>query len=412
MPLNTEHDNKKHRLNWFYHFFCWCSGARLYILEKCPSEYNKFFGIGAVVFMTGGLAAITGTYALYTVFSNLYIAIPFGIFWGFLIFFLDWYIVASLRKEKKFYKEIAGAAPRIILAVLIAVVISKPLEMKLFEKEISNQMALLNQQKRLDYKSLVDENFDEIEELKKINKQYQEQINQKSQERQKLFDMIIAEAEGRSPTNQVGKGPVYKEKKAEFEKVDEEYRQLFKRNSKLIDQNLEKIQRLKNKREQMVFDENNVEIKSGFLGRLKALNNLAESNDSVKYANIFILILFIVIESSPMIVKLISRYGPYDKLLEATEAEKNYQTQSFLAEKKQEFSRRNTLENDLYKLYLEQKLEAEKENLKEVFRIKKLMNKRKLEKWQKNSQEKAENEAEDVNDVEELLNFKGKIISD
>src|SRR6056297_3887837 len=105
---------KKHKLNLFYQFFCWCSGARLYILEKCPSEYNKFFGIGAVVFMTGGLAAITGTYALYTVFSNLYIAIPFGIFWGFLIFFLDWYIVASLRKEKKFYKEIAGAAPRII----------------------------------------------------------------------------------------------------------------------------------------------------------------------------------------------------------------------------------------------------------------------------------------------------------
>ncbi len=50
-----------------------------------------------------------------------------------------------------FIDELIQASPRIILAVIIAVVISKPLELKIFEKEINqvlltekNQMTLEN----------------------------------------------------------------------------------------------------------------------------------------------------------------------------------------------------------------------------------------------------------------------------
>ncbi len=412
MKNNNYETNRNHKLNWFYKFFCWCSGARLYILQQCPSEFNKYFGIGAVVFMTGCLAAITGTYALYTIFSNLWIAVSFGIFWGFLIFFLDWYIVASLRKEKRFYKELIAATPRIILAVLIAVVISKPLELKLFEQEINNQMTLLNQQKRLDYQELVNKNFKEIEELKKNNQNYQQQIDAKSLERKRLFDMVIAEAEGRSPTNEIGKGPVYKEKKAEFDKVNKEYNDLFKRNSRLIDENLEKIEKLKNKKETMVFDKKNVSLESGFLGRLKSLSNLAESNPSVNYANIFILILFIVIESSPMIVKLISRYGPYDKLLEVLENEKNIETQAYLIEIELEHNKKYHLDARLNKLYLEKRLENEKEHLNEAFKVQKRLNERKLQKWQDKQEQEIDNNNQEVNDIEDLLNIKGEIISD
>ena len=30
------------KLSWFYRIVCWCSGASLYLLEKCPADYNKF----------------------------------------------------------------------------------------------------------------------------------------------------------------------------------------------------------------------------------------------------------------------------------------------------------------------------------------------------------------------------------
>ena len=405
-------EKKERKMGFFYRFFCWCSGARLYILKQCPSEYNKYFGIGAVVIMTGMMAAITGVYALLMIFSSLWIAVPFGIFWGLLVFFLDWYIVASLKKEKRFSLEFIAALPRIILAVLIAVVISKPLELKLFEKEILNEMALINQQKQLDYKKLVDKNFEEIQQLKEENARLQKQIDNKAKERQRIFEMVIAEAEGRSPTNKEGKGPVYKEKKAEFDKVDKEYRQLFNRNNKLIDQNNEKIEKLESRREKQVFSDSKIDVQSGFLGRIKALNSLAESNKSVHYANLFIVFLFIVVESSPMIVKLMSNRGPYDVMLEAIEREKTAETQAHLAQQELYFNNEKIYSTNLKKQYLDKKMKSENEALESAFEAKKEMEEKRLKKWKEKQDEKIENNPEELKDLDDMLSNNIKIISD
>ena len=74
--------SSKFRLSWFYKIICWCSRARLYLLEKCPADYNKFFGIGVIVIMTGVMASISGEYALFTIFNNYTITIIFGVIWG------------------------------------------------------------------------------------------------------------------------------------------------------------------------------------------------------------------------------------------------------------------------------------------------------------------------------------------
>ena len=118
------------------YFFWLCSGANRPLLEKCPTEGSKYVGIGATIFFTGIFAALAAAYALYTVFENYLIAGLFGLIWGLMIFNLDRYIVSSMRKEGNSRKEFYTALPRIILAVLISLVIAKPLEMKIFEKEI------------------------------------------------------------------------------------------------------------------------------------------------------------------------------------------------------------------------------------------------------------------------------------
>ena len=118
-------------------FFLICSGSDTEILKDCsPGERTKFAGIGATVFFTAVMAFLAGGYALYTVFDNVYIALFFGLLWGLLIFNLDRYIVSTIKKRDNTWNEIWQATPRIILAVIIAVVISKPLELKIFEKEI------------------------------------------------------------------------------------------------------------------------------------------------------------------------------------------------------------------------------------------------------------------------------------
>ena len=156
-------------------FFLLCSGADNDIVNSCSNgEQNKYAGIGATVFFTAVMAFIASSYALYTVFDNPYIAIAFGIVWGFLIFNLDRFIVSTIKKRDSFLDEFIQASPRIVLAIIIAIVISKPLEIKISEKEIStvilkekNEMAIANKNQVANYfKTDVDKNKAEMDSLK------------------------------------------------------------------------------------------------------------------------------------------------------------------------------------------------------------------------------------------------------
>ena len=78
------------------------------------------------------MATLACSYALFTVFDNVYTAILFGLIWGLLIFNLDRFIVSTIKKSVAKLKDFIQASPRIIVAIIIAVVISKPLKLKLF----------------------------------------------------------------------------------------------------------------------------------------------------------------------------------------------------------------------------------------------------------------------------------------
>ena len=127
-------------------FFWICSGADTTLLQKCPTESSKYAGIGATIFFTGLFAALAAGYALFTVFDNVWAAIAFGLLWGLMIFNLDRYIVSSMRKEGRTKSEWLMASPRLILALIISIVIAKPLELKIFEKEIAPELVLMEQE--------------------------------------------------------------------------------------------------------------------------------------------------------------------------------------------------------------------------------------------------------------------------
>jgi hypothetical protein len=352
MQFETKHKTKR-PLRGIFIFFCWCSGARLYLLKRCPTDYNTFFGIGMIVFLTGVMASLSGSYAFFTVFQNLYMAIAFGLFWGTLIFFLDWYLVSSLRKEKKIFREIGIASPRIVLAIFLAIVISRPLELKLFEPEIEAQMQKSNRLKYNDFKTVVDESFNDIQKLESQNTEYQDYIEGLQEKRNALFELIVAEAEGRSPTGQVGKGPVYKEKKREYEQINSMLEEEKRRIYPLIDQNNAQIAALRKSRQvQLNKGDGQFAQATGFLARIEGYNALAENNSSIKYAGWFILLLFVCIETGPMLVKLISRRGAYDELLALEESRKMAESAYELAKVKSKSFKDIEVETHLNELQL------------------------------------------------------------
>ena len=179
-----------------------CSGVDSDIIKGCSNgEQNKYAGIGATVFFTAIMAFIASAFALFTVFDNAFIAIAFGLVWGLLIFNLDRFIVSTIKKRDSFLDEFIQATPRIILAIIIAIVISKPLEIKIFEKEINtvllkekNEMQLANKKQVANYfQSDLDKNKAQIDSLKS-------DILKKEKEVNDLYAVFITEAEGTSGT--------------------------------------------------------------------------------------------------------------------------------------------------------------------------------------------------------------------
>jgi hypothetical protein len=298
-------------------FFILCSGADASILDTCsPGERNKYAGIGATVFFTAVMAFLAAGYALYTVFDNTFTALGFGFIWGLLIFNLDRFIVSTIKKRNNFKSELLQATPRILLAVIIAVVISKPLEMKIFEKEIDRVLLEQKNEFTLANKSQIAEQYTPaVEELEKDIAGLKAEVTAKEAETNALYDVYITEAEGTAGTMLLGKGPVYKEKREKHDAALLELRQLKVDNAERIAGIEAQIKNLNADYTTAVT--NSQPVIDGFDGLMARISALGELP---WFPSFFIFLLFLAIETAPIIVKLLAPKGPYDFKLEEEES--------------------------------------------------------------------------------------------
>jgi hypothetical protein len=290
-------------------FFILCSGADKELLESCSEgEQTKYVGIGATVFFTAVMAFLASAYALFTVFDSIYSALAFGFVWSLLIFNLDRFIVSTIKKRDRFMDEFLQATPRIILAIIIAIVISKPLEIKIFEKEINtvllkekNEMELANKKQIGTYfKTDLDKNKAEIAALKA-------DIVKKEKEVNALYSTYITEAEGTTGTKRLGKGPVYKEKREKHDAALKEYETLKAANEVKIAEKEKAGKQLQADLDKKVSQTQPIiEGFDGLMARINALNKLPW------LPSFFIMLLFLAIETSPIIAKLLAPKGEYD----------------------------------------------------------------------------------------------------
>lgn len=300
-------------------FFLFCSGSDLELLKKSPTETSKYFGIGATIFFTGLFAALAGGYSLYTVFDNAWIAIAFGIIWGLMIFNLDRYIVSSMRKEGREGRELLMATPRILLAILISIVIAKPLELKIFDKEIQPELIVMEQQKYAQQELLVKVRFTRAQDsIKNEIHNLKTELTNQTLKRDELVSIAQQEADGTGGSKKRNLGPIYKVKKADADRAEIELQKLTQ-SSQL---RLVQLQELINRNDADIRSE----IKSlernkinGPAARLEALDRLTKESSAIWWAQWFIVMLFIAIETAPVFVKLISSKGPYDHLLKTEE---------------------------------------------------------------------------------------------
>lgn len=301
-------------------FFWFCAGANISLLKRCPTDASKYTGMGAAVFFTGVLASLSGGYAFFTVFENTFWALAFGLLWGVIIFNLDRFIVSTMRKKKGGWaKELFIASPRIVLAVMLAIVISKPLELKIFSKEIDRKLVVLEENIFQNEISAIESRYqNQGQALQNQIMSLKGEITDKTKSRDDLAAAARSEADGTGGSMQRAAGPIYLLKKADADQAQRELLATENRNVPIIKQKEEQY-------DQMIAakDAELSEIKrnpwNGMAAQLEALRILGEENRAIFIANIFIMLLFIMLECTPIIVKLIAHRGPYDELLEIRE---------------------------------------------------------------------------------------------
>ena len=228
-------------------FLWWCAGADRQILLQCPmADRVKYGGIGGIVFCTGLLAAFSGGYAFYTIFSPKGDAVNldpidmasvigsalFAIIWGLIILNMDRFIVSSTGKgdgtDAITGKEFVQALPRIIIAIILGFAISSPLEVRILKTEINAEL----QNKQDDYLMTLNIKTDSItnlqmknkktdlskveNEIKGIEQNFEKQRIEILDGRKRLEDEIA----GRIGSGKAGEGPAAKAQKENLNKQE------------------------------------------------------------------------------------------------------------------------------------------------------------------------------------------------
>ena len=322
---HTPHKNaQQHQMNWFQQFLMICSGANLHILRKSPSEWNKYAGIGGIVLFTAIFATLSASYAMYTVFENEFTAVGFGILWGLMIFNLDRYIVSSIKKTGTFWNQFFMAVPRLILATFLGIVISKPLELKIFEKEVNKQLNTIIQRNKTELQKtmngrILQQSGPFAEEKSQIQKQIAAKQTSLDSATVELEKEILGKQTGLT-SGKVGFGSNAKRKqelKEQRKKDLEDYQKQMQPRLKYLDEQISGV--YKNLQTEQKNSEKAENKFDGFAARLQALSELGDTNKVMALASFFIMMMFITLEISPVLVKLISSVGPYDYLLDKTE---------------------------------------------------------------------------------------------
>lgn len=445
-------DRRIEKPSWIQQFFILCSGADKNILFQCRTEWNKYSGIGATIFFTGLLASLSGGYALYTIFRGeanaMTYALIFGLTWGFVILNLDRFIVSSIRKEGNIQKEILQATPRFILAIIISIVIAKPLEVRIFESRIEQQIledkrrkledeklsidklndltklentiTNLNTELRTldslrqgdptndDFKKLLEDRNLALQDLNNVSKSnnpkisdYNFKISQvkgnpanyreiKDTQGVVIDRKLITEANKTISDLSYSRNILINEIKvkqkrvedldAEIQKARNDYKALM---AQKVNEKQAEIEQLKQTKAQadsvakIQFDES-VKIKersytNNFITQLEAMGNLTASNSTMAWTSRMIMLLFIVIETAPILVKLLSKRGPYDEILDRVEYEHYINEKELISrwnskinellEKARETAK---LEGDIFMQVEKQRLEHELKNNQKI----------------------------------------------
>jgi hypothetical protein len=377
------------------YFFWFCSGANINLLKKCPNDFNRYLNIGATIFFTALLAWVSMSYALNSVFNSLPPSVLFGFIWALMIFTLDRTIVSSMQKpsqevtykEFEFWRESLFAAIRLGVAVIISLVIMKPLEIKIFEDRLVAEIKNMDDdQAKLD-SSAIERKFgvggltkeidqaraDKVELEGKLGQEPPTEIYQNLKNDYQQCNQILTQIRAKNnPQISQNNGAIERARReftvqmeingemkwrlnsegerkiadlnwtnrqlnneistqsgkcnsiaSEMRKEREQYQSQIQQDLVATRGRISKNETAKDSAKvkaniQAKGDEEirAISFKGTLVTQIEALGRLTSKDGTMRLVSLFIMLIFIAIETAPILAKLIAKRGDYDELLD------------------------------------------------------------------------------------------------
>lgn len=313
----------------------WCSGAPYELIDACPqSEKHKYQKLGLTVLVPTIFAFLSGYYALSTiidkdgVLTNLELAliILLSLFWAFAVFCIDVYILATYRKINRNKKWIAAVqvSIRIVLSIFLGIVISYPLVLKILEDPISiKAFQIRNEQTQKFETNRNDEVKGRVLNEIKEHDSSKYKIDTLSQN---LTLKLADEVQGKGSKKKTGEdNPGYRgiaetidTLRLQSERQAKEFENAFSARKKYLQDTLQK--EIEYKWDSLINDfkhkpYNDILAKSKALSRLQK-DDKDEDDNTTKLIHWFILIAFILLDCTAILLKMLTKAGPLDYLLE------------------------------------------------------------------------------------------------
>jgi hypothetical protein len=296
-------------------FLLYLSKTDRRLIALCSDSASKTqVGYGVFVLIVGIFAFTSASYALRTTLGDGYAVYAVAAVYAALIMFIDREIVSANSKGR------GMIAVRLALAVFIGLVVSVPIELKLFEEQIKQQQKLNEN----------DNNAPYLEQKQRAEAQYRERIVEKERQIQTL-EAEAGDLETRitnevlRPDQQIsgvaqgtlrpGMGPVYRRLKEQAAEKAGQLSQAREAFDKLKEDEQAELKRLEDE-----FGRVAIPPADDLLSRYVALG--AVKQDPRKGSDAWFMawgvrLLLIMLELTPALIKILQEENEYDAVLQA-----------------------------------------------------------------------------------------------
>jgi hypothetical protein len=294
-----------------------------------------------------------------------YVALIGGLIWGIAILNLDRWLIVSTPRFANWWRTLLMAMPRVLFAVIVGAVISTPLTLQIFNREVAAQIQTMHaeDQAEFEHQLSVDPRFSGLPQMKSQIAALQHQIAAGSApggvvqnpevvllrqnyealttEYNAAEQAVACERDGTCGSGQVGAGPAFAEKKARRDRLaSERNAALAQLNAKMAEvtaalarttaiekaDRTEQLEALQAKVGQAEAERDRevaakaraVAADTGLLARLEALHRLEQDRPELAFDHRMLFLFLTVIECMPVLFKTLlslARPSTYESLM-------------------------------------------------------------------------------------------------